>query len=97
MFLFVDFFTTGGVGGGGGCTGSISVWCSKFSSSSLISPSSSSGVGWSAEGLLSVFISDDDRSALGMETESRLWLSSFSGVIFDSLLLELRSNEKRKL
>jgi len=24
MFLFVDFFTTGGVGGGG-CTGSISV------------------------------------------------------------------------
>jgi len=25
MFLFVDFFTTGGVGGGGGCTGSISV------------------------------------------------------------------------
>ena len=102
-FFFVTFFAGGGGGGGGGegariGSASIGVDCvsESTSSSSLISPSSSSGVGCSCGGVRGcALVSDDEWSSCTGNTESRLWLSSSSLLILDGLLLEVSAKERR--
>ncbi len=89
--VLFEIFSIGGVegggggGGGGGWSCSVSIWFEfvssvSISSSSLISPSSSSG------GVFGFCLFSEEVTSI----ESRLWLSSFSGVRFDSLLLEVK-------